>query len=148
MRKIENNNQVVIGNRNSGHWIKVTKQCYDVLYIGMKENLTVLELISKSADEADKKYFKKLIGTMEKLDVLKNKDEKELSAIQQIDFAITNRCNLNCIHCCVDAGTVDNIDILSTDEVKNIIDKIVTYNPKGINFTGGEPLLRKDFIDI
>ena len=57
---------------------------------------------------------------------------------------LTYRCNLQCPYCYV--GSDRNKNELSTDEWKKVIDQIPFY---GITtLVGGEPLLRKDFIDI
>jgi len=66
-----------------------------------------------------------------------------LSAI----FEITNKCNLKCKHCLVDAGTALE-DELSLEEIKGIIDQLKEMKVFTLNFGGGEPLLRTDFLEI
>ena len=59
----------------------------------------------------------------------------------------TKRCNLNCEHCYL--GTeLNKPDGLSTKDIKNILEKLRYLNIKVIVFTGGEPFLRKDIIEI
>jgi radical SAM protein with 4Fe4S-binding SPASM domain len=148
MKSIQNHNQVIIGNTYSGKWLKVSKQCFDIIGFGIDNNLTIDQLINKLADDEDKKYMSKLANKLVELDVLKNINEKEQQKIKSIDFAITNRCNLKCIHCCVDAKFNIENDELSTNEIYKIIDKMIKYNPEMISISGGEPMIRKDFIDI
>jgi len=60
---------------------------------------------------------------------------------------LTQRCNLSCAHCYMDAGTRDapSSGDLSTDEVKAVIDDVAALSDETmVVFTGGEPLLRKD----
>lgn len=64
-----------------------------------------------------------------------------------IGWGITNRCNFNCKHCNMDSGKAYK-DELSFDEACRLIDEFARYNVKNICFTGGEPLLRPDFLDI
>ncbi len=64
---------------------------------------------------------------------------------------ITSRCNLKCIHC--HAGNINknsnNFFELSTSQVKNLIDDIRKVNEfRMIVFTGGEPFVRDDLIEI
>ena len=59
-------------------------------------------------------------------------------------FELTYRCNLQCPYCYV--GGERNKEELTTDEWFNIIDQIPFYS--FVTLVGGEPLIRKDFIDI
>lgn len=61
----------------------------------------------------------------------------------------TMSCNLSCIHCYVPSSP--NIKIrneLTTEELFKIIDFASKKMVKEIRLTGGEPLLRKDIIDV
>jgi len=76
----------------------------------------------------------------------------------KIIFNITYRCNLECIGCCVNARFSPRLGVITKDELtfKEIVlllQKIKSYGmKKGLNpyiaFTGGEPFLRPDFLDI
>ena len=57
---------------------------------------------------------------------------------------LTYRCNLSCPYCYV--GSDRNKCELSTDEWKNVINQIPFYAL--VTLVGGEPLLRKDFLEI
>lgn len=60
---------------------------------------------------------------------------------------ITNACNLRCPHCYTEAGLVLENE-LNTEEVKSIIDQLAKLKTLYIFFTGGEPFLRRDIVDI
>jgi len=64
---------------------------------------------------------------------------------------LTNRCNLNCIHCYVSTserkGRGDQTE-LSARLWMNLIDQITDAGCLFLLFTGGETLLRPDFYDI
>lgn len=62
-------------------------------------------------------------------------------------IAVTNKCNLNCIHCSA-SSDIHQIEKLSLTEIKLIIQELSELKIKNINITGGEPLLRSDIIDI
>lgn len=64
-----------------------------------------------------------------------------------IGWAITNKCNLHCIHCNMNSGK-ELDDELKTDECVKIIDELAKNRVQRITFFGGEPLVRKDFFKI
>jgi len=59
----------------------------------------------------------------------------------------TNACNLRCKHCYQRAGKTTP-DELTTDECLDIIDQFHDDYVVTIAFSGGEPLLRKDFYEV
>jgi len=67
------------------------------------------------------------------------------------NLELTNRCNANCVHCYINEAANDEAvrrRELSTPEVKNIIDQMVDAGVLFLTLTGGEPLLRPDFVEI
>jgi radical SAM protein with 4Fe4S-binding SPASM domain len=67
------------------------------------------------------------------------------------DIEITRRCNFDCIHCYLGREKSRAARIsgeLQTQQWKDIIDEIVAAGCLFLLFTGGEPLLRKDFPDL
>jgi MoaA/NifB/PqqE/SkfB family radical SAM enzyme len=63
-------------------------------------------------------------------------------------FAITYRCQLNCIHCSAGNHLRKDIPELTTEEAKKLIDDAQKLGVTIIAFTGGEPLLREDVFDL
>ncbi|NQU17890.1 MAG: radical SAM protein [Candidatus Saganbacteria bacterium] len=64
---------------------------------------------------------------------------------------LTERCNNNCIHCCINQPADDLLlkeKELSTKEIKNILQEAATLGYLTVRFTGGEPLLRDDFSEL
>jgi len=59
----------------------------------------------------------------------------------------TNACNLKCKHCYQNAEK-PTPDELSTEERLEIIDQIDKAKVTSIAFSGGEPIIRKDFFEI
>lgn len=60
----------------------------------------------------------------------------------------TNRCNLHCKHCYINAENVDYNNELTTEEAKAMIDDLALLNIPVLLFSGGEPILRKDLIEL
>lgn len=64
---------------------------------------------------------------------------------------LTQRCNLQCAHCYLDAGVRKDgdQDELSTAEVKAVIDNIAALSDETmIVLTGGEPMMRRDLPEL
>lgn len=74
-----------------------------------------------------------------------------------VSWNLTYRCNLACEHCYLDAGgapqvpTLNFIDRseLGTEECFRVIDELAAFAPECVTIlTGGEPLLRRDILEI
>jgi radical SAM additional 4Fe4S-binding domain len=59
----------------------------------------------------------------------------------------THACNLKCKHCYQDAQK-KLADELSTEEAKRMLDDLARSNVVALAFSGGEPLMRKDFFEV
>ncbi|MFQ6088887.1 MAG: radical SAM protein [Candidatus Methanofastidiosia archaeon] len=64
-----------------------------------------------------------------------------------ISWNVTNRCNLYCEHCYRDAG-VESSEELTTREGKNLIREASKAGFRMIVFSGGEPLMRRDILEL
>jgi radical SAM protein with 4Fe4S-binding SPASM domain len=74
-----------------------------------------------------------------------------------ISWNLTYRCNLACEHCYLDAGGTPLVSTenfadrseLGTEECFGVIDEIAAFAPECVTIlTGGEPLLRRDILEI
>lgn len=63
-------------------------------------------------------------------------------------WQFTNACNLRCKHCYASAISETMPDELTTEEAKDLIDELADCGVVAIAFSGGEPLIRKDFFEI
>jgi radical SAM protein with 4Fe4S-binding SPASM domain len=87
-----------------------------------------------------------------KLEIDKNplwKDKRPL--LSRLDMELTERCNNNCIHCCINLPAGDQMakeKELYTAETKDILIEAASLGCLTVRFTGGEPLLREDFEEI
>jgi len=61
---------------------------------------------------------------------------------------MTRRCNLKCIHCYSNSADMDYPDELTTEEGKNLIDDLAAFGAPVILFSGGEPLIRSDLLEL
>lgn len=66
-----------------------------------------------------------------------------------IRWDITSKCNLSCSHCCVaDNIKDDSIKDISSEELTSTLRKVASSGVEAIHFLGGEPTIRKDFLDL
>ena len=74
-----------------------------------------------------------------------------------VSWNLTYRCNLACEHCYLDAGGKPLVETgnfadrseLGTEECFKVIDEIAAFAPECLTIlTGGEPLLRRDILEI
>ena len=68
-----------------------------------------------------------------------------------IALNLTERCNLACDHCYLDARVMKEgaTDELDTDKLKQVLDSIAQVGPEAlVVLTGGEPLLRRDIEEL
>ncbi len=74
-----------------------------------------------------------------------------------VSWNLTYRCNLACEHCYLDAGGAPQVGTenfadrseLGTEECFRVIDELAAFAPECLTIlTGGEPLLRRDILEI
>ena len=61
---------------------------------------------------------------------------------------VTRRCNLRCVHCYAHARDEEFPDELTTQEGKALLDDLAQFGCPVVLFSGGEPLMRKDLIEL
>ncbi|MFY9585093.1 MAG: radical SAM protein [Candidatus Acidiferrales bacterium] len=63
---------------------------------------------------------------------------------------LTNRCNMMCDPCFMDANQVGYVHELSWEEIKEVLDNAVKIKPRrqlSVQFSGGEPTMHPYFVD-
>jgi len=107
----------------------------------------------------DTEFFKHLEETFPGSDIRSHADEKlhnhgsstikyGRGAVLTID--LTNRCNMMCDPCFMDANQVGFVHELSWEEIKTMLDNAISLKPKrqmSVQFSGGEPTLSPYFLD-
>lgn len=67
----------------------------------------------------------------------------------QVVWNITSRCNLKCKHCYANAAATGNATAeMGTEDAKATIDKLSRWGVAVLAFSGGEPLIRKDILEL
>ncbi|MEZ4984895.1 MAG: GTP 3',8-cyclase MoaA [Saprospiraceae bacterium] len=70
--------------------------------------------------------------------------------INYLRLAVTDRCNLRCFYCMPEEGIdyVPREALLSYEEMLRIVQALVPLGISKLRLTGGEPFLRRDFMDF
>ncbi|WP_320009093.1 12,18-didecarboxysiroheme deacetylase [Maridesulfovibrio sp.] len=72
-----------------------------------------------------------------------SKDKKPV-----VVWNMTRRCNLKCVHCYAQAVDPNGQDEISTAKAKEIIDDLAAFGAPVMLFSGGEPLVRQDLVEL
>jgi uncharacterized radical SAM superfamily Fe-S cluster-containing enzyme len=107
----------------------------------------------------DPAFFKHLEEAFPGSDIRSHNDEKlhnhGSSTIKYgrgsvLTVDLTNRCNMMCDPCFMDANQVGFVHELSWEDIKTLLDNAITLKPKrqmSVQFSGGEPTMSPYFLD-
>lgn len=70
--------------------------------------------------------------------------------ISYMRISITDRCNLRCVYCMPPEGVdwIPHRDVLTYEEIERIVRATATVGLRKIRITGGEPLVRKNSVEL
>jgi uncharacterized radical SAM superfamily Fe-S cluster-containing enzyme len=107
----------------------------------------------------DTGFFKHLEDVFPGRDIRAHNDEKlhnhGSSTIKHgrgsvLTVDLTNRCNMMCDPCFMDANQVGFVHELSWDDIKTVLDNAISIKPRrqmSVQFSGGEPTISPYFLD-
>src|SRR4051812_7587569 len=107
----------------------------------------------------DTDFFKHLEEVFPGRDIRAHNDEKlhnhGSSTVQHgrgsvLTVDLTNRCNMMCDPCFMDANQVGFVHELTWEDIKQVLDNAITIKPRrqmSVQFSGGEPTLSPYFLD-
>ncbi len=97
-------------------------------------------------------------GAVEKSDVLRYNRLSKMLPSELLQFSrdkkpvvvwnCTRTCNLRCVHCYAHSDARRYEGELSTDEAKVMIDNLAAFGSPVLLFSGGEPCLRPDLVEL
>lgn len=67
--------------------------------------------------------------------------------VTSLRISLTNRCNLDCIYCHSE-GDEGSRNEMTVEMIAQVVDTASKFGVDKVKFSGGEPLVRKDFEDI
>lgn len=143
-----NRDIAIIYHKLYGNALRVSLECWEIIQNNVNHTWTLQNICDACTDNDDKDYMIRLFKEMIKAKLLIKIEEKEIEdKISQIDLAITNCCNLECIHCCADAKKSKKEYILK-EEFYRLIDAISRLHVSQITITGGEPMVCPGFLEM
>lgn len=77
-----------------------------------------------------------------------NSSINELWNLKWMAIELTKKCNFNCIHCRSNSDAFSEQGSLTSEAVSKLFTDIKTFASPVIVLTGGEPTIRKDFLEI
>ena len=107
----------------------------------------------------DPAFFKHLEDVFPGRDIRAHADERlhnhgsstiEYGRSSVLTVDLTNRCNMMCDPCFMDANQVGFVHELAWDEIRTLLDNAVSIKPRrqmSVQFSGGEPTLSPHFLD-
>ncbi|MFQ5713759.1 MAG: 12,18-didecarboxysiroheme deacetylase [Candidatus Scalinduaceae bacterium] len=97
-------------------------------------------------------------GTVEPSDALRYGRESKKLPSHLLQFSkdkkpvvvwnVGQRCNLKCVHCYSQSKDIEYPDELNTKDAKAMLDGLAEYGAPVILFSGGEPLMREDLMEL
>ena len=97
-------------------------------------------------------------GTVEPSDALRYGRESKKLPSHLLQFSkdkkpvvvwnVGQRCNLKCVHCYSQSKDIEYPNELNTKDAKAMLDGLAEYGAPVILFSGGEPLMRKDLMEL
>lgn len=69
--------------------------------------------------------------------------------IDYLSVSVTDRCDLRCVYCMpADQKFLPRAEVLALDEIDALCSAFVRLGVRKLRLSGGEPLLRRDFLDL
>ena len=133
--KVVENNEVektILLNRESGLWIKIPNEWKEVLDNFLNQTKELKQYLSVFEDKENAETFLKLVNKLLEYGMLTDSPNKERRSLHKVQFALTERCNLFCSHCCYNAKRDSSNNDLDLNSIKIIIDRIVACNDVGV----------------
>lgn len=65
-----------------------------------------------------------------------------------IEFSVTYACQAKCVHCSVGNYAVERTNILTNEEIKNVLNQAAEIGIPKVDLFGGEPLMKEGVADI
>ena len=118
-----------------------------------------IEKASKKKNSGKKSYMQRMLDAQAELEQQREMSLKDyakyMKAPHRMDLMISSmcekghwHCNQKCLHCYAGHQEYAIREELSTDEWKHIIDECKTACIPQLTFTGGEPTLRSDLVEL
>ena len=86
---LENENRVIIANRWNGQWMKISKECFDIILEILKKDAKEIAWEDIFADDDDMEYIRKVFNNLIDMDILKKEEDY---FIESVYISLTHKC--------------------------------------------------------
>lgn len=129
---------------------RILEQCDGIHSLDEIIDVVIRDFGKTKAEALD--YINVFLDEMYKLGIIAWKQEKlrhkkNWPPPSTVFWDITGECNLRCAHCYYLDGRPHENE-MTNEEIKRIIEEMSAYGVGSISFSGGEPFMRKDFLEI
>ncbi|MCC6623192.1 MAG: GTP 3',8-cyclase MoaA [Deltaproteobacteria bacterium] len=76
--------------------------------------------------------------------------DKQARRVEYLRLSVTDRCNFRCLYCMPEEGLQfsPRAEVLSYEEIVRLVGVFVSLGINRVRITGGEPLLRRDLVEL
>lgn len=133
---------------STANWIVLQSDCQRTLLEQLIQGKTIGEIaLSLAASDKRMQEFKSLLAAITEREFASTNyvprpDFHE--GYRMLNLYLTNACNLHCTHCFMKSGKPLKNE-LPADEWQRILSEFKTEGGLSVTFSGGEPLMNKDF---
>ena len=134
VKEIGYKDKVILANCLNGYWIRLTKEIYYYFLEAVEKDIEPNMFFNMFEDQEDREYIEQIYRKMVSIAIL---EDKKILLPKEISIEITNKCNLNCKHCCIDARKKEDC---AYDEICKLVgmESILSKFPKEKDVSVGE----------
>ena len=138
--------------RESGNWIILDNEIELALFHQLYKGATIGEIVDSYGltNEDFMNSFQRVLAKIAAREFagIENLPEiTKLEGFKMLNLYVTNSCNLRCPQCFMNAGVAMENE-LSFADLKCILTDFKDNGGECATFTGGEPMMRKDFVGL
>lgn len=138
--------------RESGNWIILDNENELSLFYQLYNGATLGEVVDRCVlkNEDFMISFQKVLAKISAREFAGIEHYPKIDKIEgfkMLNIYVTNSCNLRCTHCFMNAG-IPMENELNVTHLKTILNDFKENGGECVTYTGGEPMMRRDFIDL
>lgn len=133
---------------NTANWLILDSLQCDFLKMLIK-GVSLGDVVQEYSDDASLESFNSLLAQICARDFARPVAPPALdtpSIYDNLYIYLTYACNLNCSHCYMSEAKASNH--ISNEQIKSFLSSFKESGGVGVTFSGGEPLMRKDWLDL
>ena len=134
----------------TANWLVLRSELQKNMLQLLIEGNTVGDVYTSLTPPDEQRQFSQLLAAITARDFARTDHvptPQYLEGYRMLNIYLTNACNLRCEHCFMRSGTPFKNELPATEWCR-ILSEFKTYGGQSVTFSGGEPLMNRDFDDI